>query len=980
MKKKPCIAPAYKKFVLFLVCLLATLILCHYAPEKGMAENPRHSVYANYKEIPGVTPEEIAQIEALKQFRVSFSYGMCPTTEAFYDENGNIGGYAALFNQWLSHLFGIPFKPVLAEWDELNAKLISGKIDFTGDLAATPERLKTYFMTGAIAERSINLFRLANAHDLKEIAERRTLRFAFFAGSNTESLVSSVAELPFESSLVHNNDEVVVKLRSGEIDAFLVDGAMEEGFFGYEDIVATNFFPLLYTPVSLSTHQNELAPIISVVQKYLDNGALVQLIDLYNKGQIEYRRHRLYRSLTDAEQGYIAQHADYNISIPIASETKNYPISFYNAQEGEWQGIANDILKEISLLTGLEFKPVNTPDDQWHVVFSMLQSGEAVLTTELLHTEEREKSFIWTAKPYTTDKYALLSTVEYQDITISQILQARVGLLNKSAYGDLFNSWFPNHPNVTVFDNTDDIFVALDNGEIDLFMATRNLLLMVTNYLEQPGFKTNFVFDRSYGSSFGLHKDQKMLRSIISKAQNFIDTERITDRWTHKVFDYRAKLNRDRIPFLAGVTGLACVAFLLAVMLVARGRKTNMLLENTVLERTAELQVQTDAANVAAKAKGEFLTRMSHEIRTPLNAIVGMAHVVKQNAGNMEKTLQSVNQILSASEHLMSLINDVLDLSKIESGKLSLVAAPFELASAMQEVANLCRPRCLERGVAFEARLESTPKVGVVGDKLRLKQVLINLLGNAIKFTDQGGTVEFAVQELSHTEKNISLQFSVSDNGIGMTQEQIDKLFTAFAQGDDTVAVKYGGTGLGLAISQSFITDMGGTITVVSEPQKGSTFSFVICLAKADLPGSAAGEYDATEELNLAGKRILLADDVEINRVILIELLSNTGVAIEEAADGLQAFKAFKESAANYYDLIFMDIQMPNMDGYQATAAIRELERTDARTVQIVVMTANAYSEDVTRALEAGADAHVAKPIDIGAIHRLLREKIGRRK
>ena len=975
-RKLRCLVLGSGRISFFLLLFALVLVLCQCTPEKRNVTLVNSPVYASYKDIPGVTPEEIALIERLKQSRKSFVYGMCRTTEAFYDRNGVVSGYSMLFCEWLSKLFGITFTPVLVEWDELTTHLASGAIDFSGDLASTPERLKTHFITSAIAERGIKSFQLAGSQNLNDIAKTRKPRLAFYEGANTEALVAAAAEYVFESSSVSNNEEVATRLRAGEIDAFLIDGPTEEGFIFYNDIEARDFFPLIYTPVSLATRQSELAPIISVVQKYLNNGALFQLTDLYNKGYLEYRRHRLHHTLTDEERHYIARHMEEGKPIPIAAEAKTYPASFYNAQEKEWQGIALDVLKEVTTLTGLHFVPINKPTDPWHTLLDMLKNGQVALTTELLYTKEREEFFIWAANPYSLDKYALLSKVEYPDITLNQVLHARIGILHGSAYADLFHIWFPNHQHVTHYDNSEDVFVALGKGEIDLAMTTKNILLFVTNYLEQPGFKANFVFGRSCGSYLGFHKDEKILCSIVSKAQELIATERIADRWNHRVFDYRAKLNRSRIPFLLVLSGLVCVALVLAVLLIIRSRKANVVLEKTVQERTAELQVQTRTAQVAARAKGEFLARMSHEIRTPLNAIVGMAHVVELHAGNKEKTLHSVHEILNASEHLMNLINDVLDLAKIDSGKMSLAADPFSLPSALQEVAKLCKPRCVAQDISFETRLVGVPDVAVIGDKLRLKQVLINLLGNAIKFTDKGGVIQFVVSVVAETEERITLEFSVCDNGIGMTDEQVGSLFTAFEQGGTSIARKYGGTGLGLAISQSFINGMGGEISIESEPQKGSTFSFLLRFTKTESLKKAPEGDTSLAALQLSGKRILLVDDIAINREILKELLAQTGVALEEAADGIQALRMFERSAHKYYDLVFMDIQMPNLDGHQATAAIRALERADAKTVQIVAMTANAYREDVMRALEFGANDHVAKPIDVAVIARILRERV----
>ena len=390
-------------------------------------------------------------------------------------------------------------------------------------------------------------------------------------------------------------------------------------------------------------------------------------------------------------------------------------------------------------------------------------------------------------------------------------------------------------------------------------------------------------------------------------------------------------------------------------------------------EITSNLIAAKEVALSSARAKSAFLANMSHEIRTPLNAIVGMAHIAKQKTTN-DEALGPIEEILSASKHLMDLINDVLDFSKIESGKMLLVNEAFDLRSAMQEVTSLINPRCVEKHIAFETNLESLSKVVVLGDKLRIKQVVINLLGNAVKFTDKGGIIKLKIEVITQNMSDITLQFFVCDNGIGISEEQIPNLFTAFEQGDSSIFLKYKGTGLGLAISQNIIKSMGGEIVIESSPKEGSTFHFTIKLQKTDLQELSGDEEQSIESLNFNGNRILLAEDIEINRVILTELLASTGVEIDEAVDGKQVLEMFEQSAFNYYDLIFMDIQMPNMDGYQATDAIRKLHRPDAKSIPIIAMTANAYREDIEHALEAGMNGHLAKPIDIGAVKQLLYE------
>jgi PAS domain S-box-containing protein len=377
------------------------------------------------------------------------------------------------------------------------------------------------------------------------------------------------------------------------------------------------------------------------------------------------------------------------------------------------------------------------------------------------------------------------------------------------------------------------------------------------------------------------------------------------------------------------------------------------------------------AAQAASKAKSEFLARISHEIRTPLNAIIGMTHIARNSVSDTQKTRSSLDEITTASSHLLNILNDVLDMAKIESGKFEIIREPFYLGSALLEVSSIISQRCKDKYIVFEHNIKELSDTYLVGDKLRLNQVLINILGNAVKFTPVDGRITFHIEIMADTPEEIKLKFILSDNGIGMSEDQVERLFVAFEQADNTIASRFGGTGLGLAISQNLVNLMGGNISVQSELHVGSTFSFELGFPKAETPPEVQRKSDV-DTLDLSARRILLAEDVEINRIILRELLVYTGIIIEEAVDGQHALDMFRLSPVGYYDLIFMDIQMPVMDGYEATREIRSLDRPDAKTVSIIAMTANAYQEDINKALGVGMNGHISKPIDLHIVLRTL--------
>jgi hemerythrin-like metal-binding protein len=1266
------------------ILLLIGIPGCNRRVSRG--EEGEYPVYASYRSIPGVSEKEIAAIEALRESRQGFVYGMNLTTETFYNEDGEIGGFSALFCRWLTELFGIPFEPAVYEWGALIAGLESGEIDFSGELTATEERRRLYYMTDAIAERSVKFMSLAGAPKPAEITSSRPLRYGFLEGTITYDQIASLEKRPFEALFIGDYETAYRMLKSREIDAFFEEGVAEAAFDRYGDVIGEGFFPLVYTPVSLTTQNPALEPVVSVIQKALDNGISYHLSMMYGQGQEDYLRHKLSARLTEEERDYIHNRINSNSPIPVAAEYDNYPVSFYNDREGAWQGIALDMLDRIQTLTGLSFVTAHQDPVEWPDLLLMLEKGEALMITELVRSEEREGRFLWPGVSFQTDYYALLSLLEYKNINVNEVLHSRIGLIKDSAYTDTFHAWFPTHRNFREYANTNDAFKALEQGEVDLVMATRNLLLSLTNFQERPGFKANLVFTYSYESTFGFNSGEDVLCSIVSKALQLIDRESIASGWNRRVFDYRGKMAQARIPWLIGVSALL-LALLLFIFLRRRGEqkkletmvreRTDKILgqdrllhtineaaslflasdadsfdealwqgvemmarsvevdriyiwknrtrdgalyyeqifgwldkgatdqsfanapykfsyiagipaweekfaqgicvngplsslspveqdrlgpygvksilvvpvslqdtfwgfvsfddcrrertfskdEEAILksgsllfanaftrnETTQELEHSIERAQAASRAKSDFLANMSHEIRTPMNAIIGMTSIAKSTS-DIERKDYCLHKINDASAHLLGVINDILDMSKIEANKFELSEVEFDFEKMLRNVVNIINFRVDEKNQRFTVRLDRNIPRCVIGDDQRLAQTITNLLSNAVKFTPEQGSINLSASLAKEEGEVCTIQIEVSDTGIGISEEQRARLFTPFEQAESSTSRKFGGTGLGLAISKQIIERMNGTIWIKSEIGKGSTFGFTIqaergkaqgrqnllrpgvnwknirLLAVDDDPevriyfaeiargfgvacdtASSGGEaldlirrngsYDicfvdwkmpgmngielargikannaefppvksvvimiSAVDLNsvmdeaksagvdkflqkplfpstiadcinqcmevenllapeqeqsgdadtFEGYRALLVEDVEINMEIVTALLEPTLLAINCAKNGVEALETFS-AAPDDYDIIFMDVQMPEMDGYEAARRIRSLDTPKAREIPIVAMTANVFREDIEKCLAAGMNDHVGKPLDIQEVMDKLR-------
>ena len=397
-------------------------------------------------------------------------------------------------------------------------------------------------------------------------------------------------------------------------------------------------------------------------------------------------------------------------------------------------------------------------------------------------------------------------------------------------------------------------------------------------------------------------------------------------------------------------------------------------LEETVARRTEELHVARAQADAANAAKSEFLSHMSHEIRTPLNAIVGLARLLRAND---DRRAERLDQLEQASRHLLGIVNDVLDLSKIEAGHLELETLDFHLPTLLEAVAALVRADALAKGLTVTVDAGDVPQ-WLRGDPTRLRQALLNFAANAVKFAEHGG-VSLRARRLERAGGAPLARFEVVDSGPGIAPEVAGRLFRAFEQGDVAVRRRHGGTGLGLVITQNLARMMGGDAGVVSQPGRGSTFWFTACLAEGrPATGARVLDAEACAEATLRARRIsgrvLLVDDDALNRAIGAETLASFGLDVDVAEDGTAALHQVRTTL---YDLVLMDLQMPVMDGLSATRAIRQLE--EGARLPVVAMTANAFAEDRRACLEAGMDDVLVKPVDSGVMSATLLKWIGRR-
>ena len=394
--------------------------------------------------------------------------------------------------------------------------------------------------------------------------------------------------------------------------------------------------------------------------------------------------------------------------------------------------------------------------------------------------------------------------------------------------------------------------------------------------------------------------------------------------------------------------------------------------------RENEMEAGKIKAEEGSKAKSAFLSNMSHDIRTPMNAIIGFTDLALQDVNDAAKTEEYLTKIRSSSDHLLSLINNVLEMSRIESGKIELNEEKTNICSVFEELDNIISGRAADKNQKFTVETSDVTDKYVLCDPLRLKQVLINLSSNAIKYTQEGGEIRISLQETGLIdESSAEYEIRVSDNGLGMSKEFAERIFEPFERENTATVSGIQGTGLGMAITKQIVDLMGGTINLNTVKGKGSEFTLKLRLKICGEQATEEDDNASDENFIFTGKRLLLADDIDINRQIATLNLENMGFMVEQAADGADAVKMVKEHEAGYYDAVIMDIQMPNMNGYDATRAIRNIDDPDIASVPIVAMTANAFEEDKKAAADAGMNGHISKPIDQKQLKTVLGQILG---
>ena len=669
--------------------------------------------------------------------------------------------------------------------------------------------------------------------------------------------------------------------------------------------------------------------------------------------------------LSDRDLEYVNERKTITVAVP----ENWYPFYCKETPLKNHTGIMADVLDEIKSFTGLRFSYVYAKN--YADAIRLIQQGDADILGFFLG-DENDAAQLGLAL---SASYVSANNIIVRNKACSYPAPGLVGALVE-------NQRLPSGISVEkirFYPSIKEALFAVNNGEADFIYG-------LSSRMEQDILRYHFtnlapvtlVNDQSTISfALPIPVDPDLLTILNKAINNLSESERTVIRNRNLESIGVSEFSLTDFIYANPLQFMFIVMFVLSVLFTALLLAIGARMKATVIQGNLK---RAEAANLA---KSEFLSRMSHEIRTPMNGIVGMSTIAMQNIDNTDKIKDCLEKVIMSSKHLLALINDVLDMSKIESGKVELRHESFNFRAFLQDFENLYGEQAKSKGISYETVLASDLEVQIIGDSLRLNQVLSNLLSNALKFTPAKGIIKLRVSKTGEDQENVYLRFEVIDTGCGIAEENYDKIFESFEQENVDVTYKYGGTGLGLSIVKRFTQLMGGGIHVTSVQGSGSTFTVDLPFGKIKESGKPTRFSDIDGRSDLArdcyvidydfkGKRILLVEDNELNREIAEELIGVTGASVESAEDGVQAVEMFKESAEGYYDLILMDVQMPHMDGYEATRCIRALGRSDAQKVPIFAMTANAFAEDVQKSREAGMNAHISKPLNIRAVYKQM--------
>lgn len=884
------------------------------------------------------------------------------------DEGGEKTGYGYDLLRYMSRYLDVSYEYVGYDksWAEMLRMLDDGEIDMVAFANKTEERKGKYDFSRPIGVFGSALFvREDNGAVIPgDYSTYEGLRIGLVEDNAQNTDIAALAEamhFTYQPVIYKSIKDAGIALQKGEVDA-IVKSSLRRGIHEKQvELFAENPYYIIVKKGNTR--------LLSEI-----NYALDQL----NHVEVDWKA-RLYRRYYGSKASSLLQFSDeekmllhsYVVSgvfLQVLCDPARYPYSY--VENGEMKGIVPDYFRRVAASIGLPYQFVICRSREEWIAYRNRGDCDIILDGRLEAENVLEKKDWVSTKPYMTLRVAQVVRRDF-DGDIQTVATVNQGV------SDPIEDYYSQNVRKVSYPTRESAMQAVADGKAD---ATYVFYYMAQEYvnrdqsgllsytlMEEPSFPCRMIVTQHANHALaGI-----LTKAIYDMPANLL--EQIASKYTSYKMEDMTFLMMARLHPTIAILLVLLMLLLIALLAMAVIRLRRM--KRVEEEKAKEMASLAEQAKAASQAKSVFLSSMSHDIRTPMNAIIGFTKIAleKNPDPSVRKDLEKIE---ISSHHLLTLLNDVLDISRIESGKVKFQPKPVDLSAIHRGILEITRGLIANRHLTLSESASLFPDTYVMADEVRLREVLVNLISNAIKYTKDGGRISLMCTMKELDETHVEVTYEISDSGIGMSEDFVQHIFEEFTQEDaGAVRTEYKGTGLGMAITKNYVELMGGTIAVRSRKGVGSTFTVKLPMEICDAPLLCA-DQETSEPVDLTGIHILLAEDNDLNAEIATVQLESLGVDVVRAVNGREALQLFETHPKGSFDLILMDIMMPEMNGYEATRAIRSLDREDAKTIPILAMTANAFDEDVEKSQKAGMNGHLSKPIAIDTMKVMIAKNL----
>ena len=871
-------------------------------------------------------------------------------------KNGERSGYAYEYEQAVSAYTGWKYEYVKGDWEELLEKLKKGEIDMMAAISYTDERAKTmlfsdiamgsekYYLYADLKNTNISAPDLTTLNGKRIVVMEKSVQATMFSEWEKKQQIKT------KHINVDSFERAKNMLKKHQVDGVISTETPAWVEAGMSAIATTGQSGIYY---AINKKRLDLKKELDSAMRSMEYDKPFYADELYQR----YLASQSVSVLSSEEKNWITQHGD----IKLGYLKDDAGISSIDRQSGKISGVLNDYIAYASNGLG---HPLN---------FELIEFNSQEEQIKALKQGKIDMIFHISQNPYYAEKnhMSLSNTVlslPMAAITTKNFFDENEKNTVAIEKGNERYKWYIayNYPDwkIKQYNSVKEVKKAVRSGEADCFITRSSQSMEYVNDKKLH----SFFLTKSGNTSFAVKKGNSVLMSILNKTLKTMQTSKLSGAVSVYEDSQKKVTLADFIKDNLAAVSIGFASVFLVVMIVF----LRLLQKARIAEENAKKsQLQAEQANAA---KSTFLFNMSHDIRTPMNALLGYNQLMKKELTE-EKLLHYQEKIEQSGNLLLSIINNVLDMARIESGKMELDENYARVSKIIKEIYDVFEPEAMKKGVHFIQEVDVVHE-HILCDTTKVEQILLNLISNAVKYTDADGTVRVKIQEIPCNQEGYArIKTEVTDTGIGMSEDYLPRLFDSFTRERNTTAGKVAGTGLGMTIVKELVDMMGGSIEVESKLGKGSKFTVILNHKIADEKYYTQKLKEITPETKkeiMHGKHILLAEDNELNAEIAITILNEMGIKVDRVEDGIQCVSKTEQMPADTFDLILMDIQMPNMDGYKATEAIRALSDKKKANIPIIAMTANAFEEDKKEALAKGMNGHIAKPIDVKNIEEVL--------